>query len=352
MNRIKTGYILNYILTILLCVIAIPANAQRDDWKELCEKNQQLEKDINSLIADTITLHQTIEKFDAEQLRLNEQIDSFAIKLNGLKEDVDNKNVASIQYKVDSLKAVIMKLQDRKKDLDSINNQKETTLFNLKRNISGMGAFSAIKDEQMYSQYQEILLRPYSSISIETLSEIDSKLNSFSELQGFTEFNVRLNACKKNKELYDVAEGLLHSALDAEKIDSTRNKLFELLDIKKNDFRKGIIKLSDAQYSEIDTLDIKLSRYGDGIALLQGIVKAVNDSQVREQYKGNKVPCVEAMRSIVISDVAEDKEKRQRYFDMIPSLNALYKKYWKELQADPFSYPTKSEILILQLNNE
>lgn len=348
----NTGNILNSLLTILFCVIAIPANAQKDDWKELCEKNQQLEKNIKSLIADTTTLHQAIETFDAGQLRLNEQIESIAIQLNGLKGDVDNKNVASIQYKVDSLKAVVKKLQDRKKELESINRQKETTLSDLKRNISGMGAFSAIKDEQMYSQYQEILLRPYSSISIESLSEIDSKLNSFSKLPDFTEFNVRLYACKKNKELYDVAEGLLHAALDAEKIDNTRDKLFELLDIKKNDFKKGIVKLSDAQFSEIDTLDIKLSRYGDGIAVLQGIVKAVNDSQVRDKYKGDKVTCINVMRSIVISDVAEDKEKRQRYFDMIPSLNALYEKYWEELQTDPFTYPTRTETLIMQLNNE
>ena len=352
MNRMKTGNILNSFLTILFCVIAIPANAQKDDWKELCEKNQQLEKDIKSLIADTTTLRQTIEKFDAEQLPLNEQIESIAIQINGVKCGVENKNVASIQHKVDSMKAVVKILQDRRKALESIICQKETTLSDLKRHISDMGAFSVIKNEQMLSQYKEILLRPYSTISKETLSEIESKLNSFSKLQDFTEFYARFNACKKNKELYDVAENLLHSALDAEKIDKTRDKLYELLDINENDFRKGIVKLSDAQYSEIDTLDIKLSRYGDGIAVLQGIVKAVNDSQVREQYKGKKVLCIHAMRSIVISDVAEDKEKRQRYFDMIPSLNAFYKKYWEELQADPFSYPTESEILILHLNNE
>ena len=352
MNRMKTGKILNSFLIILLCAIAIPANAQKNDWKELCEKNQQLEKDIKSLIADTTTLHQAIEKFDAEQLRLNEQIESIAIQLKGVKGDVDNKKVASIQYKVDYLKAVVKMLQDRKKDLESLNRQKENTLSNLKRNISGMGAFSAIKDEQMYSQYQEILLKPYSAITHDNLTEIESKMNSFSKLSDFTEFKVRFNTCKRNKELYDVAESLLLSTLDAEKIDDTRNKLYELLDIKKNDFRKGIVKLSDAQYSEIDTLDIKLSRYGDGIAVLQGIVKAVNDSQVRDQYKGNKVTCINVMRSIVISDVAEDKEKRQRYFDMIPSLNALYKNYWEELQTDPFTYPTRTETLIMQLNNE
>ena len=348
----KTGKILNVFLIVFLCAITIPVNAQKDDWKELCEKNQQLEKEIKSLIADTTSLHLTIEKFDAEQMRLNYQIDSIAAIYNALKGDVDNKKVAGIQQKVDSLNAVVNQLQDRKKELESINRQKETTLSDLKRNISGMGAFSAIKDEQMFSHYQELLLKPYSAITSDNLKEIESKLNSFSKLPNYTEFKAHLKACKKNKELYDAAEGLLKEKFNADIIDKTRDKLYELLDIKKSDFRKGIIKLSDAQYSEIDTLDIKLSRYGDGIALLQGIVRTVNASKIREQNQGDKTSCIDAMRSIVVSEVEEDIEKRHRYFDMIPSLNTLYRKYWNDLLVDPFTYPTETETQIMQLNNE
>ena len=149
-----------------------------------------------------------------------------------------------------------------------------------------------------------------------------------------------------------MAENLLNEKLNSDIIDKTRDKLYELLDIKKDDPRKGIVKLSEAQYSEIDTLDIKLSRYGAGITVLQNIVKAVNESNVREQYQGNESACIDAMHSIVISDAPEDVENRKRYFDMIPTLKALCQKYWNELQADPFNAPTETETLIMQLKNE
>lgn len=352
MNRMKTGKILNTFLIVFLCATTIPVNAQRDDWKELCDKNKQLEKEIMSLFADTTSLHQTIEKFDAEQMRLNSQIDSIVVIYNDLKGCVESKKIAKIQQNIDSLNTVVKQLTGRKKELESINNQKETALSDLKRNISAMGAFSAIKDEQTFSQYQELLLKPYSEITSDNLREIESKMNSFSKLSNFAEFKTRFNACKKNKKLYDDAEGLLYNKFNPDMIDKTRDKLFELLDIKKSDFRKGIVKLSDVQYSEIDTLDIKLSRYGDGIVLLQGIVKTVNASNIREQNQGNKASCIDALRLIVVSETKEDIEKRHHYFDMIPSLNTLYMKYWDDLQADPFTYPTKSETLIMQLNNE
>lgn len=352
MNLMKTTKILKLLLVIFLCVGSLSTYAQKEDYNEQCKRNLQIEKEIQALVADTIALHQTIEKFDAEQLHLKAQIDSIAKLCNELKSDVDNKRIAVVQHKVDSLSDVVKKLQERKQELTSLNRKKESSLSELNRNISGMGAFSEIIDEQMYTQYQETLLRPFSEITIKELDEIDSKLKSFSKQPDYSEFYARLISCKKSKALYDAAESLLNSQYDADKIEKTRDKLYELLDIKKDDLAKGIIKLSDKQYSEIDTLDIKLSRYGDGIAVLQEIIKTVNGSNIRDQYQGQKVECMEALRSIVISDVPDDVEKRQRYFDMIPSLKNLYRNYWKELQANPFEYPTVTETLIMQLNNE
>lgn len=352
MNLMKTNKILKSFFVMLLCIMTIPASAQKEEWNELFKNNLQLEKEIQSLIEDTIALHQTIYKFDEEQLCLNGQIDSIAKLCDELKSNVDNKKISSMQQKVDSLTDVVKKLLSRKNELNSINREKENTLSNLKRSLSSMGAYSAIKDEQMYSLYQEILSKPFSLITMENLIEIESKLNSFSTLHDFAEFKVRLSSCKRNKELYDAAEELLKVRYDENKIDQTRDKLCELLDLKKSDYRKGIIKLSETQYSEIDTLDIKLSRYGDGIKVLQNIVRSVNNSNVREQFQENKNACIEALRSIVFSGVKEDVENRKRFFDIIPSLNILYQKYWDELQANPFTYPTESESQIMQLTNE
>lgn len=352
MNLMETTKILKSLLAIFLCVASLSSGAQKKDYNEQCKINLKIEKDIKALIADTTAMHRTIAKFDAEQTCLNSQIDSIAFLCNKLKGDIDDKKIDDIQQVIDSLSDILKKLQERKSELASMKRQKESTLSELKRIISGMGPYSEYKDMQMYTQYQEILVRPYSVITIETLNEIESKLKSFTKMPDFGEFNARFKSCKKNKKLYETAEALLNSKFDADIIDKTRDRLYELLDIKKNDLKKGIIKLSDAQYSEIDTLDIKLSRYGDGIAVLQGIVKAINESNLREQYQGNKVGCINAMRSIVISEATDEVEKRQRYFDMIPSLKNLYHKYWDELQVNPFACPTESETIIMQLNNE
>lgn len=348
----KTTKILKSLLVLFLCLAVTSASAQKESWEELVNSNRQIEKEIQALLADTTVLHQAIIKFGAEQSRLYAQIDSIANLCNELKGDVDNKKVASVQQKVDSLNCVVEKLQARKKELAALRQQKESSLASLKSNISGMGAYSAIKDEQMYAQYKEVLTKPYSEITITVLDEIESKMRSFTKLPDFAEFNVRLNACKNNKKLFDLAQSLLTEKLNSDKIDKTRDKLYELLDIKKDDFRKGIVKLSETQFSEIDTLDIKLSRYGAGIVVLQNIVKAVNESNVREQYHGNKAACIDAMRSIVISEAPEAIENRQRYFDMIPTLKELCQKYWNELQADPFTAPTETETLIMQLKSE
>lgn len=352
MNLMRIIKLFESLLAIILCVVCIPVNAQKEDYNEQCKINLKIEEKIKTLVGDTTALHQAIAKFDSEQMSLNAQIDSIAILCKKLKGDIDDKAIANIQQKVDSLSGILKNLQERKNELVSVNRQKESALSELMRNISSMGAFSKIKYEQMYTQYQEILVCPYSVINIEKLHEIESNLKLFTEMPDFEEFNARLKSCKKNKELYEAAEALLNSKFDADIIEKTRDRLYELLSIKENDLNKGIIKLSETQYSEIDSLDIKLSRYGNGIAVLQEIVKTINDSNLRDQYQGNKAACIDAMRSIVISKTTDEVEKRQRYFDVIPSLKNLYCKYWEELQVNPFAYPTASETIIMQLNNE
>ena len=68
MNLMKTTKILKLLLVIFLCVGSLSTYAQKEDYNEQCKRNLQIEKEIQALVADTITLHQTIEKFDAERL--------------------------------------------------------------------------------------------------------------------------------------------------------------------------------------------------------------------------------------------------------------------------------------------
>ena len=113
----------------------------------------------------------------------------------------------------------------------------------------------------MYTQYQEILVCPYSVINIEKLHEIESNLKLFTEMPDFEEFNARLKSCKKNKELYEAAEALLNSKFDADIIEKTRDRLYELLSIKENDLNKGIIKQGDDSFVLFFKIKLKNRSY-------------------------------------------------------------------------------------------
>lgn len=122
----KTTKILKSLLVLFLCLAGTPASAQKESWEELVNRNRQIEKEIQALLADTTALYQTIIKFGSEQSRLDVQIDSIANLCNELKGDVDNKKVAAVQQKVDSLNCVEEKLQTRKKELAALRQQKES----------------------------------------------------------------------------------------------------------------------------------------------------------------------------------------------------------------------------------
>ena len=110
----KTTKILKSLLVLFLCLAVTSASAQKESWEELVNCNRQIEKEIQALLADTTALYQAIIKFGSEQSRLDVQIDSITNLCNELKGDVDNKKVATVQQKVDSLNCVAEKLQTRK----------------------------------------------------------------------------------------------------------------------------------------------------------------------------------------------------------------------------------------------
>ena len=118
---------------------------------------------------------------------------------------------------------------------------------------------------------------------------------------------------------------------DGEKLDSIgwlRSIFFEkLLSSPLKD------KMTREQFQEMDSMDIKLSRFFGGINKLKEIVKTVNS--YRNQSDWDKI---KAYR-----DEVERSAKYQRYFEEIPFLKELLNKYWKELEEDPLKVRTETE---------
>ena len=56
----KTTKILKSLLVLFLCLAGTPASAQKESWEELVNRNRQIEKEIQALLADTTALYQAI----------------------------------------------------------------------------------------------------------------------------------------------------------------------------------------------------------------------------------------------------------------------------------------------------
>lgn len=87
------------------------------------------------------------------------------------------------------------------------------------------------------------------------------------------------------------------------------------------------------QFQEMDSMDIKLSRFFGGINKLKEIVKTVNGYRNQSDWD----------KAIDYREKVEKSAECQRYFEVIPFLKKLLEKYWKELEEDPLKTRTKAE---------
>ena len=152
--------------------------------------------------------------------------------------------------------------------------------------------------------------------------------------------------------MFDQTYAAMYDGQFNHSIIKMRERVQALLNIKKDDPTKTLFKLSLEQYNELDTMDIRLSRYNNGVLRLQEIVKNVNnDSEIKGlRHSANpddKDLCKEKIERYINPVCESDAHVIYiRYFEMIPYLQKLLNDYWEELQRNPFTTPTETEKLI------
>lgn len=180
--------------------------------------------------------------------------------------------------------------------------------------------------------------------------------NDYQTFEGFKEYKMRITAALNNKKIYDKVWKCINEGIDYQNAYKFRLELSTLLDIRKDNPKKGIYKLSVDQFSEMDSLDISLSRFNSGIRELKGIVSKINtDKEILQIRKtGNmsaKSRCKTLMKKYVIPEEGNEELRRiyKRYFKMIPYLEHLLRSYWNEIKDNPFNMQTKTEKIIIDL---
>ena len=317
--RIKVYHLL---FLLLLSSFAIPARGQESE-----KTNQKLQE---ALRADA----------DSLQVQLMEwttKVSASAKQLEVLTRSVTMMDVRMLRKTVDSLEQKHLSMEDSIQAFDAQIRKAKDTIQALEGKLEKMKVYSDILNkEQKQLQMQELLAQnndylnlPFSKMSMERLKAMKDSLHEFGEQKGFDPYKEHLAFAMKYKPVYDMAWGCV---ADGEKLDSIgwlRSIFFEkLLSSPLKD------KMTREQFQEMDSMDIKLSRFFGGINKLKEIVKTVNS--YRNQSDWDKI--------IEYRDEVERSADYQRYFEEIPFLKKLLEEYWEELKEDPLKTLTKEKI--------
>ncbi len=336
---------------VCLCLVVQPAMAQREAWENLVKQTIGLESEISKVIKDTLLLHKKIAETAACTADIEKEINSVGRQIDVAADSISQPRLAMLQCETDSLAAAADSLTARKRVLAALKAKRSKELAGFERELSRMSVYAQIKREHSYARNRAIMRKRYSLVSLDELNDIEATMNNFSQMEDFDEYRQRVKAALTNKQLYDRAVTALNSSFDGSDISDIREEFIVLFGIENDNLQKGEFRLSEEQYSEIDSLDIKLSRYQVGIEELGSIIEKINTDVAIVEYRAsrNKSQCLEAMKAILFSRDEEAMYIRERYFYMVPYLNCLLQQYWSELQVSPFDTPTPTENNIRQM---
>lgn len=339
----------------IICLLVIPLYGQ-NALDETIQKNVELKENIKSLQEDSIKIknriNEMLSKIEKESQRNNELNE----KYNSLMASVSKDSIMKLREYVNQLKEQHEMLQNSVTSVKQEISKKNGELKKTGSELQDMTVFSELQKQQEYKSNMLYLNQKYSQMTMEKLTEISNSENDYQTFEGFKEYKMRITAALNNKKIYDKVWKCINEGIDYQNAYKFRLELSTLLDIRKDDPKKGIYKLSVDQFNEMDSLDISLSRFNSGIRELKGIVSKINtDKEILQIRKtGNmsaKSRCKTLMKKYVIPEEGNEELGRiyKRYFKMIPYLEHLLKSYWNELKDNPFNMQTKTEKIIIDL---
>lgn len=325
--RIKVYHLL---FLLLLFSFAIPARGQEPE-----KLNQKLQTKIEALRADAASLQ-------AQLMEWTTKVSASAKQLEVLNRSITMRDVRMLRETVDSQKQKHLSMEDSIQAFDVQIRKAKDTIQALEGKLEGMKVYSdTLNKAQKQRQMQELLAQnneylnlPFSKMSMERLKAMKDSLHEFGEQKGFAQYKEHLAFATKYKPAYDMAWGCV---ADGEKLDSIgwlRSIFFEkLLSSPLKD------RMTREQFQEMDSMDIKLSRFFGGINKLKEIVKIVNGYRNQSDWD----------KAIDYKNDVERSAEYQRYFEVILFLKKLLKEYWEELKKNPLKTRTKAEEIIDQL---
>lgn len=335
--RIKVYHLL---FLLLLSSFAIPAKGQESE-----KTSQKLQTEIEALRAYA----------DSLQVQLMEwttKVSASARQLEVLTRSVTMMNVRMLRETVESLEQKHLSMEDSVQALDAQIRKAEGNVQALEGELEGMKVYSdTLNKEQKQRQMQELLAQnndylnlQFSKMSMERLKAMKDSLHEFAGQKGFDPYKERLAFAINYKRARDKAWACVDRGEDLDSVGWLRLDYF--MPLRESVGLRG--KMTQEQFIEMDSLNVKLSRIAGGIRNLRGIVETAKEKIAKlPESKSKGKECLEEISKY--RNKVEESAEYQRYFEIIPFLKDLLEEYWKELEDDPLKTLTDAEEKINKL---
>lgn len=335
--RIKVCHLL---FLLLLSSFAIPAKGQEAE-----KLNQKLQTEIEVLRADAASLQ-------VQLMEWTTKVSASAKQLEVLSRSITMRDVRMQRETVDSLEQKHLAMEDTIQALDVQIRKAKENVQALEGKLEGMKVYSdRLNKEQKQRQMQELLAQNndylnlrFSEMSMERLKAMKDSLHEFAGQKGFDLYKERLAFAINYKRARDKAWACVVRGEDLDSVGRLRLDYF--MPLRESVGLRG--KMTQEQFIEMDSLNVKLSRIAGGIRNLRGIVETAKEKIAKlpeSESKGKE--CLEEISKY--RNKVEESAEYQRYFEIIPFLKDLLEKYWKELEKDPLKTRTKAEEKINKL---
>ena len=316
--------------------------------------NIKVEKEIVSLKSQLDIYNENIKKVKAEIANCEALLKKAMHQKDSLEHKKSKDFLAKLNKEVISLDSInnafLVQIKDIKREMSI----KHKELANNQSVMSGMGAFSVVQREHKFEENLQYTKRRFSQIDLVKLQRLLDQSKEFSDMNKYDEYVKRLRFTISIMNIYNDGIKAINTPFNDDIIVAIRVKIITSTQIKNDNLKKGIFKLTSNQFSELDSLDIKLSRFKGGMKALKNIIVDINsDKKIASMRsdsnnRNNRTQLLNLIKPYIIPEAGtERKEKYERYFKMIPYLEKLLKQYWNEIKSNPFLVPTKTEGIIL-----
>lgn len=182
--------------------------------------------------------------------------------------------------------------------------------------VSGSFMEIAAQSAQQFSLDSAYLCQPFSAMDIMSLTNMGKNVDNYKDLPGYADYKEKIVRVTEYLSVYDRAVKTLESPFDFSRIVELRKTLIPLITDEGS--------LSEAQFAEMDRLDVLLSRYKGSVLLFRRIIDSINGDPVVTAYRA-------ASR-----DGRPSSEERRRYISAISAV--VYKPSTREFTDEINSY--------------